>query len=235
MRNLGWKEEFAEIVKEYRDGKKVWEIAEEHGMMIAEVYAVLIEENIEFEVPARLQSDYERAVKDKDKLIADLKRDFENADFVTGDKVHTEKEIQDKKKFWEKEEVHNEQVQSEPVQESMHGDSMPTDIYGNPVLSEKENNEIDILTEIRRLAKKIDDMMLMMKEMQENIGYSKYGSIKRYIDIHDTVTVENLTAIFGSYAKNVLYRLANDGYVKKIARGMYQLNKGSDKNDYKKK
>lgn len=206
---MSFEEEVQKIISEHGSGKKVHEIALEHGLLIAEVFAVLIENNVEFDVPKNLERDYEYAVKEKDKLIAELKKDFENADFTPASSISNEKEEVDKAKE-------------------------------NDMFSHEEDiidtRELDISVAIKHIEDKIDAMMTMMREMQENIGYSKYGSIKKYIQIHETVTVENLTRIFGSYAKNVLYRLYNDGYVQKIAHGIYKYKGfGDDKNGESKK
>lgn len=210
---MTYEEEVQKIIAEYRSGKSVAEIAIEHALMVAEVYAILIDEGIEFSVPKRFEPDYEKAVKEKDKLIQSLKKDFENAEFQTAT-------------------LEKESGQDHANEESGESKEESKKEFGYEVFAKEEDvinpDELNCLTEIRRISKKIDDMFMMMKEMQENIGYSKYGSIKKYIMIHETVSVENLTKIFGSYAKNVLYRLADDGFVKKIARGIYKYEGGGN-------
>jgi len=216
---MGWESEFAEVLEMYDQGVPVPTIADKKGMMIKEVFAILLTkyEQEELTIDAKLVKYFNEAVKEKDKLIAVMKADF-GEEFSTGAEIQENAEQESVKEDTKEPEKKPEQIKTATEEEFLGKDG---------------SAYLDLLTEIRRLEAKFDKVMMAIKEMQDNIGYSKYGSIKRYIQIHDTISVDNLTQIFGTYARNVLYRLVNDGYVEKVARGIYKY-KGGVKNENKK-
>ena len=106
---------------------------------------------------------------------------------------------------------------------------------GEVKVEEKEIKTNSIEEKIDKMNDNILRLIALFDELRDNVGFSKYATIKNYIKVHGVISVDNLTSIFGSYAKVVLNRFVNQGLVEKVARGIYKWSgkNGSSKDNKK--